>query len=256
MISCKARVTAFVPAMLATVAVICGTAGTMYCETVQFPQQNSDAILLAGVWSYRTRAYVQVNDQVWVFNTCQGYNYLDRELGFDYEVDSKTRTVMAFSILALIFGGLSVFLAYLAPCARGGGRLEGVWKKMGNLFLLTSLFQGLTLLMQSSSLCLDNPALQIMESTSPNIRETFGDECEWGAGYRLIITAVVFWILAGASTYMVSPPKLLASEPTQTQTVTYQRNPDGTVTENHVDIVKGNAVVAEQPIVEDEDEKK
>jgi hypothetical protein len=247
--SCKERLTAFTPAILATIAVVCGTAGNMYCETMQFPQEDSDAILFAGVWSYRTRSYVEIDNEMWAFTMCQSYGYLDRDLGFDYDLDSKSRTVMAFSIMALFFGGLGVFFSYLAPCARG--RFASMWKTLGNVFLFTGLLQGLTLLMQSSSLCLDNPVLQIMESQSPSIRETFGDECEWGPGYRLNITSVVFWFLAGLSTYVVSPPQVSASEPTQTQTVTYQRNPDGTVTETDVAIVKGNTVV-EQVVVDEE----
>jgi hypothetical protein len=221
----------------------------MYCESVQFPQDNSDAVVFAGVWSYRTKNYVEVNGDVWAFTTCRGYNYLDRELGIDYDLDSKARTVMAFSILALFFGGIGVFFSYLAPCS--GSRFSLMWMSLGNAFLFTCILQGLTLLIQNSSICSDNPVMQAMESESPTVRETFADECEWGPGFRLNITSVVFWFLAGMSTKFITPPEVSASEPTQTQTVTYQQNPDGTVAESDVVIVKGNAV-AEQAVNDEE----
>ncbi len=232
------------PAILATAALICGTAGALYCETMQFPQEGSDAILFVGTWSYRTRNYVQAGDEIWVIQTCRNYNYLERELNFAYDLDSKARTAMAFSILAPLVGGFGTVVAYLAAC--GGALSDSRWKAIGNAFMLACVLQGLTLLIQSSSICFDNPVMQLLESQGNSIRDSLSDDCEWGPGYRLIISSVVLWFLAGLSTRVLECPKFDRSEPSQSQAVTYQRNPDGTVQETNVQVVKGAAVEEEQ----------
>ena len=228
---------------MATAALICGTAGNLYCESLQFPQEGTDAVLFVGPWAYRTRAYVNVGDQVWAVQTCRNYNYLNKDLGFDYELDSKARTVMAFSILAPFFGGVGVIFAYFA--AFSGKLTPSRWKAFGNLYLFVVLLQGLTLLLQSSSICSNNPVLQYLDAQSPTVRETLPDDCEWGPGYRLNISAVVMWFAAGILAYVLKCPEIDASEPPQSQTVTYQRNPDGTVVETNVQVVKGTAVEVE-----------
>jgi len=240
----KENLIACTPAILATAALICGAAGTFYCETLEFPTKDSDTILFVGPWSYRTRNYVEVGEDVWVVQTCRSYNYLEKELGFSYEIDSKTRTVMAFSILAVFFGGLGTFGAYLFPC--GGAMSDSRWKGIGNIFFFVSVLQGLTLLVQSSSVCLNNPVLQFLDSTDTTVRQSLGDECEWGPGYRLTISSVALWIAAGLSPYVFKYPEINSSEPPQSQTVTYQRNADGTVEEVNVQVVKGTPVEEEQ----------
>lgn len=238
--SLKDNLVACTPALLATAAFLCGTFGILYCETLEFPQEDGDATLFVGAWSYRTRNYVQAGDEIWVFQTCRGYDYLDKELGFAFEMDSKAKTVQAFSIIAAIFGGLVTVASFMAPCS--GALSESRWKMMGKIFLLVGIFQGLTLLIQSSSICLNNPVLQYLESQSLPLRDTLPDECQWGPGHKMNISAVVMWFAAGLATQILKCPEIDTHEPPQTQTVTYQRNPDGTVQETSVEVVKGVAV--------------
>lgn len=245
---------AWTPAFFATVAVICGFAANTYCETLQIPQENGDLTLFVGVFSYRTKDSFEFNGETWVYTTCRSYKYLDRELGFDYDIDAKTRTTMAFAIMSAIIGGLATFFCYLLPCM--GSPPEARWKLLGNVFILTCLLQGLSLFIQASSLCDNNPVMQYLEVNRPVIRETFGDGCEWGPGHKLNITSVVFWFVAGLSMKFIPAPQKSRSEEPQMQTVTYQQNPDGTVTETNVTVVKGKAVGdhqagdVEQPIDE------
>lgn len=235
---------AFGPSIVATVALICGTAGTLYCETMQFPQEGSDAVLFVGPWAYRTRDYVDVGDQVWVIQTCRSYSYLKKDLGFDYELDSKARTVMAFSILATFVGSLAVIFAVLATCS--GKVTPSRWKGFGNIFFFVVVLQGLSLLLQSSSICSNNPVIQFLDVQSPTVSATLPEDCEWGPGYRLIISSVVMWFVAGVLTYVMKCPEIDDSEPPQSQTVTYQQHPDGRVEETHVQVVKGTAVETEE----------
>jgi hypothetical protein len=66
---------------------------------------------------------------------------------------------------------------------------------------------------------------------------------EWATGYALNITAVVLWFLAGMSCYIFPAPVVHAERPEQEQTVSYQQNFDGTVTETNV-VIQGKPVNA------------
>lgn len=220
----------------------------MYCETVEFHHEQNDAVLFAGVWTYRTRDVVSIGDNTWVVTHCKSYGYLDREFGFDYSLDAKSRTVMAFSIITLVISSLALFFGWLILFIMGTPSVP-IWRSIGNVFLLSCIMQGLTLLIQSSSLCSDNPVLQYMEEVAPNVRDGFSDDCEKGAGYRLGVTSTFFWGLSGIAYYAIVPSQTFSSsssEPPQTHVVTYQQNPDGTIVESNVEIVKGHGV-PEQP---------
>jgi len=113
---------------------------------------------------------------------------------------------------------------------------------MGATFILLSVFQGITLLIASSSICYDNPVLQFLEADNPNLAQTIPEKCEWGTGFKVNIAAVVLWFLSGACTFVFPAPSLMHEHTQQEQTVTYTQNPDGTVSENHVTIIKGTPV--------------
>jgi hypothetical protein len=82
-----------------------------------------------------------------------------------------------------------------------------VWKIFGITFLVMSILQGVSLLVLESSVCLDSPVLQWLEAELPRVRERYGDECEWGLGFRLGITAVVFWFVAGVLMFVIPAPE-------------------------------------------------
>jgi hypothetical protein len=110
--------------------------------------------------------------------------------------------------------------------------------------IIVSLFQGLSMLSLESDICLDNPAVGYLESL-PGVTAIIGDfpeECSWAAGFKLSITAVVFWFLAGVVVLATPPPKKPVPGPPETQEVTYQQNPDGTV--DKVQVIKGKSVEA------------
>lgn len=233
------------PAIFATIAITCGMAATTYCETFRFPQNVGPATLNVGLWSYRTKDWIEVDEGTfWVYTTCKSYGALEDNSDFEYDIDSKTRTAMAFAIIAPIIGGITLFWAWIAPCSN---RHQTSWYLFSGIFLLTSIFQALSLMMIGSSICNDNPVLQLLDEEFPLIRSTFDDECEIGPGYRLAITAVVFWAAAGSFPFCVSPPSLLEDTPPQAQTVTYQKDNEGTVEEQNVTVVKGKNV-PEQPV--------
>jgi hypothetical protein len=100
--------------------------------------------LYARVFNLRSKDYFKYNDEIWVYRTCQNYNYLDQELGgYDYDIiDSKTKMLMAFSIMAPVAGGIALFMSCFFPCMTIPNKL---WKLLRvSFFLLACLFQGIT----------------------------------------------------------------------------------------------------------------
>lgn len=192
-------------------------------------------------WSYRGKNSVEVNGETFIYNTCSYYNTLEDNFGFNYSIDAKTRTVMAFSIITPVIGGLMLIGACWANCRAFSDKR---WKSIGAIFVFMSIFQGITLLVQSSSICNDNPVLQYIAATSPDLYDTFASDCEWATGYILAITGVALWFVAGACCFVVPAPVVVPEHPPQEQTVTYTQKPDGTVEETNVTVVKGHAVPA------------
>jgi hypothetical protein len=223
-----------------------GTAPSFTCETVQFTQVegNDGLVLLAGPLSFRTRAgdgndVLLMKDIVsaafaYAPRQCQSYHSLEDDSGFKYELDHKTRTVLAFSILAPMLGAALIIKAFFASmCADHRG-----WKCVGAGFLLTSIFQGLCLLIETSSLCLDNPAFQYLDATNnTELASTFPESCEWAIGFNVQIAAVALWALAGFTAVLIKDSVVMHEPPTQEQAVTYRKKSDGTVEEVHVTVV-------------------
>lgn len=164
---------AFLPSTLGVCAIVLGTAANVYCETIKFV--NSDNLVLyAGPWSYRTRDTSEwIDGSTFVYTTCRYYNYLENDLGFSFTVDATTRAVWSFSIITPVVGALVLVGACLAPCMSFG---DARWKAIGCMLITLSLFQGLTLMIESSSICNDNPVLQYIE-TNPGLVGTFPDSC-------------------------------------------------------------------------------
>ena len=230
----------FLPSILAVTALILGTAANSFCETVMFSQVEGydSLILFAGPWSYRAPSAQEWGGSTFVSPECRRYSYLEEILGFDYTVDAKTKTVWSFAIITPILGCVLIFVACFGFCM--GWRIP--WKQMGASFFLTSAFQGITLLIQSSSICYDNPAIQYLEVKDPDLANSFPAQCKWAGGFKINIAAVIFWALAGVCAFAAPPPPVTREKPRQEQTVTYTQNPNGTVEEARVQIVKGAPV--------------
>ncbi|KAL3918470.1 MAG: hypothetical protein SGILL_004219 [Bacillariaceae sp.] len=220
---------------------IMGCAANYFCETVKFPQEagNDDLTLFVSPWNYRTKGAWTVDNTTFIYTTCRSYGALENDFGFGYSVDALTRTVWSFSIMTPIIGGLLIFAACLGPCTTVN---PSRWKCIGIVFVLLTIFQGLTLLVEASSICRDNPVLQYLASAAPELAETFPDTCEWATGFGLNIASVICWFLAGAFAILGPSPVVDPNEEPQEQTVTYTQNADGTIQETNVAVVKGKPV--------------
>jgi hypothetical protein len=115
--------------------------------------------------------------------------------------------IQNLTLAIMVIGGLMVIASCVTPCFPLG---KMAWKMFGVTFIVMSILQGCTLLVLESNVCLNNPFLQYLEDESPLIRENYADECEWGSGFKLGITAVVFWFLAGVLTFLLPAPVRVA----------------------------------------------
>lgn len=240
----------YIPGILAFGAAIIGTAGNLYCETVQLTQEETTRedggdplVIYAGMWTFRTNEMTSdplSSSSSSSASVCHTYQSL-LEAGFDYDTDAKTRFVMAFAIITPIIGGLALFLACAGPCCCNVTTSR--WRAMGGIFLLSGLFQGFTLVVMQSSICNDNPVIQYYEEYDLVLWNSFGSggggECKGYTGYHLSIAAVALWLLAGTAALVLPSPHVDGRQPEQCQTVIYQRDEHGHVIESSVVIVKG-----------------
>ncbi|KAG7371847.1 hypothetical protein IV203_017989 [Nitzschia inconspicua] len=206
--------------ILGLLAVILGSIANFGCRTVSIPQyrQGSTGGILrggsldSGPFSYRSNQIVFVNNNgtptntsEFAFDTCRYYSLLDN-FGHEWDQDSLTTAIRVFASIAVLFGTVGLGGVFLVPCF---GTSVFLWNCYGIFFLLTSIFQGLCLTITSSTLCTNNPILQILADSSRTsaIRDSFVNECEVYAGYKCGVVATVFWILAGLLTLMFPAPE-------------------------------------------------
>lgn len=235
----RSYIVSLLSSFFAICALILGTGSNIYCESVKFTTQvdgNNNLVMYAGPWNYRTQDSYKWNDPTFASqSSCRNYD----SLGIDYTVDATTKTVWSFAIIAPIFG---ILLSLGACFGAFVGSRASRWKCMGSMFIFVSVLQGLTLLIESSSICYDNPAIQYLEVINPDLANTMPETCEWAIGFKANIVAIVLWIIAGTCALVLPPPVIIREHTHQGQTVTYTQNADGTVQENHVTIVKGTPV--------------
>lgn len=226
--------------VFAAIALLCGAPGNLYCETFSFTDENdSSNKVYVGVFGFRTKRKVEIGDNTFVQSYCASYDQLSDDYGYNYDVDSKWKTTKAFAIMSVTLGGIFLILGCIAPCF---ALSPGKWMFLGTMFILTCLFQGLTLLSLDSNICLDNPVANFLEEEKFSLE--FPEECDWEAGFRLNIASVALWFAAAVAIFMLPPPTKCPVEPPQTQEVTYQEtvNPDGTTTVQETGVVKGTNV--------------
>eukprot|EP00339_Tiarina_fusa_P010465 CAMPEP_0117012338 /NCGR_PEP_ID=MMETSP0472-20121206/10405_1 /TAXON_ID=693140 ORGANISM="Tiarina fusus, Strain LIS" /NCGR_SAMPLE_ID=MMETSP0472 /ASSEMBLY_ACC=CAM_ASM_000603 /LENGTH=251 /DNA_ID=CAMNT_0004715381 /DNA_START=48 /DNA_END=803 /DNA_ORIENTATION=- len=194
----------FTPAALATAAMFCGLFANFNCRSVTFDTPVGDRTLYASPFAYRTVASVEFQDDLYLYNTCRSYRNLRNDFGFDYEIDSKTKVVRAFAIMATVTGLIGMILSYVVPFLKTV--TAQMWQGIGVLLMMSCLFQGLSMMIMSSSICLDNPAVAFLKELYPVFGSTLPDECEIGVGFKTNIAATALFFVAGTFALCISPP--------------------------------------------------
>jgi hypothetical protein len=189
---------------------VLGAIANFSCKTVTIPQliRGAGGGLDTGPFSYRTREVILSqnlgNTSTYVFDFCRSYNLLE-DAGLSWEQDQWTVAVRAFAFIAITFGILGLCVILAVPYC---GATNCRWKCSAFLFLLTGVFQGLCLTITRSSLCTDNPVLQILDdfSATSSLRGTFANECQAHTGYMCGVAATVLWLLTGLFIFTVPTP--------------------------------------------------
>ena len=157
----------------------------------------------AGLFSYQTKGVFEGwDDEYWIANVCVNYGDLE-DAGFDYEMDSKAEAVRNIAISMTVIGSVLLCWTCSAFCCPPDRRL---WWFCGFSYLILSMLQGITLLVLESSLCLNNPIMQLLEAEYPSIASAYDSECDWNMGFRASISATVFWFCAGVAVFIIPSP--------------------------------------------------
>jgi hypothetical protein len=205
--------------MLGLIAMVMGAVSSFSCNTITIPQ-NMQAVeggirrggsLNSGPFSYRSNQIVFLqnlnvgNTSQYAFDICRPYSLLD-DFGHGWDQDSLTPAIRGFATIAITFGAIGLGGVLMVPCC---GTTMCLWNCYGLLFALTSIFQGLCLTITRSTLCTDNPVLQILadSSRSSALRDTFAEGCEVYVGYTCGIVATILWLIGGLVIVMVPAPE-------------------------------------------------
>lgn len=204
----------YVPAIACMAALILGCVQNFSCKTVTFPQTRNTGYgnLDAGPFLFRLRVlYTNTGDGDWLVDVCRSYKDLTDELGFGYDEDAMTIAVRTFAVAATFLGGLATALICLVPLY---GRTTGLstWRSYGGVLILTGIVQGLTLLVTRSSICTNNPALQVFDDAGWSVANTFTTACQTSTGYGSGIAATALWLTTGIMMFCLSPPKRVDEE--------------------------------------------
>jgi len=149
---------------------------------------GSDIKRQFGLWYYQSWAYVNTTEGTFIVKTCQIYPD-------DVSPDASWKAARAFSSLTLVFAIIIIIVKTCMSCSSDHRQMGVINSKISILYLLTALFQGLTLLSLNSELCTSNS-----RSTWNDIQ--WSDTCSIDTGAKCIISAMVFWFAAAFSSFL------------------------------------------------------
>jgi hypothetical protein len=202
---------AIVSIFFASLALVFGVYGVFTCNAAEFPQENGDGAITVGLFGYRTKSYTYVQDgdggTVWVSNYCLNYDALNGYGDFEYTTDKMTDALQGLAISLAVIGSVFTIMSCIVPCLPKFNPVA--WKGLGLMFLLCCILQGCSLLLLQSSICLDNPVIQYLTAAeNTGVLATLQDpaKCGQAPGFKMSISAVVFWFVAGIIPLIVPAP--------------------------------------------------
>ena len=186
----------FLSSIFAAVAFFLSWSSAFSCNYVQFTTIQDSALSLGfGMWSHNWYAISKSLGGSVIFQFCIGYGSI--------AIDSAMKSARVFSILALVLGGTFFFYNLISGCVYPSNKRTNNTRCEGIAYLLTCLFQGLSLLLLNSpTVCTNNPLITQLQSEveeAKNIEIDFNETCTISTGARCCIAAIVFWFLAAVT---------------------------------------------------------
>lgn len=183
---------ALATSMFAIIAFILMWVGSIRCNFIKFVDTSGTSQPISrefGLWYYQYWATIFTTDGTYIVRTC--HLYPD-----GLEFDASWKAARAFSILAFIFAFIIMFLKCAVSCATDPRQAaSGSGPIVPPLYLVTSIFQGLTLLFLNSKACKDNALVEWGTAV------VFPDTCSISTGAKCIISATVFWAAAALASF-------------------------------------------------------
>mmetsp|Transcript_36950 Transcript_36950/g.66461 ORF Transcript_36950/g.66461 Transcript_36950/m.66461 type:complete len:258 (+) Transcript_36950:147-920(+) len=173
-------------------------AGSIRCNFLKFDSVSGTDETFSmelGMWYYSYWSFLVSSSGTYIFESCNTYPDIT-------EIDATWKTAQAFGIISFILGLCMLVFACVFGCATGCGEETGyalthVWE--APMYLLTSITQGLVLLLLSSNACNSKVLTGLGGDNMSNV--TFSDTCSISTGAKLVISATVFWFSAAVASF-------------------------------------------------------
>lgn len=166
--------------------------GSINCDFVKFTDTSGTSAPISlqfGVWYYQFWSMVTSVDGRFVFESCHGYpDYMD--------IDPAWKAARAFSVMAFILSMIVFIVAIISACSTADSTRG--W--MAPMYMLTCLCQGLMLLLLSSNACKNNMLVKGIDAVNLS-GIVFPETCSMAAGAKYIVSATVFWFVAGIASF-------------------------------------------------------
>mmetsp|Transcript_3714 Transcript_3714/g.8190 ORF Transcript_3714/g.8190 Transcript_3714/m.8190 type:complete len:223 (+) Transcript_3714:150-818(+) len=188
----KSAYLSLITSVFFTTAFILMWVGSIRCNFIKFTDVSGTSEPITrefGLWYYQFWSLIVNTDGNFIVKTCNSYPD-------SITLDGAWKAARAFCILTLIFAIVILTIKVIISCsfdpetALGGG---GYW--VTALYFVTGICQGLVLLFLSSKACNDNPLVAWKDVVFP-------DKCAISTGAQCCISAMVFWLAAGATSMM------------------------------------------------------
>lgn len=161
--------------------------GSVRCNFVKFTDTADSSVTREfGIWYYQSWATIFSSDGTFIVKTCQSYPD-------SATLDASWKAARAFCVLAFIFAIIVIIIKTCIACSSDPDKgYSGT--SVAPLYLLTAVFQGLSLLFLNSNACKNND----LASWSGIV---WSNKCSIAAGAKCIISATVFWAAAALSSF-------------------------------------------------------
>lgn len=167
--------------------------GSVRCNFLKFTDISGTSEPISfefGIWAYQYWTAVFSTEGTYMFKTC--YRYPDSLV-----LDAPWKATRAFGVLAFVSAIIVMVVKCTYACSSDPEKVYSGGRGVAPLYLLTGIFQGLTLLFLHSKACTNNALVGLAD----NDAVVFPDTCSISTGAKCIISATVFWLCAALSSF-------------------------------------------------------